>query len=607
MNDSEKSRARFPQWERYVWVLAVMWTVVVAASLVWNVVQVRHNTLEAARIQARAAHGKDVIYRRWNAGHGGVYAPVTEVTKPNPYLSDVPERDMTTPLGKLLTLINPAYMTRQVHELAEEEYGVRGRITSLNPIRPENAPDPWETGALQAFERGETETSSEKKMEGEEYMRLMRPLITEKGCLECHAVQGYQEGDIRGGISVSIPMEPLWAVARMQVLTLAVGHILLWLMGLGGIVLGTQRLRRSERERKRAEVALRKANEELELRVEERTVELTAANEQLEQEIVEHKRTEEALRLEHDNLINILESMEDGVYIVNQQYDIEYVNRALEKEFGSPEGRKCYAYLHDREEVCPWCKNQDVLAGKTVHWEWYSFKNERTYDLVDTPLKNPDGSISKLEIFRDITERKRAEEATRHAYTELDQIFNTSADGMRVVDKDFTVLRTNKTFATLSGISQDEAVGKKCYEVFPGLACHTADCPLTRILGGEERVEYDAEKQQSDGMRIPCIVTATPFRGPGGELIGIVEDFKDITERKQVEEELRKHREHLEELVRERTAELRRTVNLMAGREVRMAELKDVIRKLRAQLEEAGLEPAADDPLLAGQTEEMHS
>jgi len=598
MNDSEKSRARFPQWERYVWVLAVMWTVVVAASLVWNVVQVRHNTLEAARIQARAAHGKDVIYRRWNAGHGGVYAPVTEVTKPNPYLSDVPERDMTTPLGKLLTLINPAYMTRQVHELAEEEYGVRGRITSLNPIRPENAPDPWETGALQAFERGETETSSVKKMEGEEYMRLMRPLITEKGCLECHAVQGYQEGDIRGGISVSIPMEPLWAVARMQVLTLAVGHILLWLMGLGGIVLGTQRLRRSERERKRAEVALRKANEELELRVEERTVELTAANEQLEQEIVEHKRTEEALRLEHDNLINILESMEDGVYIVNQQYDIEYVNRALEKEFGSPEGRKCYAYLHDREEVCPWCKNQDVLAGKTVHWEWYSFKNERTYDLVDTPLKNPDGSISKLEIFRDITERKRAEEATRHAYTELDQIFNTSADGMRVVDKDFTVLRTNKTFATLSGISQDEAVGKKCYEVFPGLACHTADCPLTRILGGEERVEYDAEKQQSDGMRIPCIVTATPFRGPGGELIGIVEDFKDITERKQVEEELRKHREHLEELVRERTAELRRTVNLMAGREVRMAELKDVIRKLRAQLEEAGLAPVADDPLL---------
>ncbi len=258
MNDSEKSRARFPQWERYAWVLAVVWTVAVAASLVWNVVQVRRNTLEAARIQARVAHGKDVIYRRWNAGHGGVYVPVTDETPPNPYLSYVPERDITTPSGKLLTLMNPAYMTRQVHELAEEEYGVRGHITSLNPIRPENAPDPWETEALQAFERGETEISSIEEMEGEEYMRLMRPLITEKGCLKCHAAQGYQEGDIRGGISVSIPVEPLWAVARMQALTLAGGHAMLWLMGLAGIVLGAQRLRRSERERMRAEERVRR-------------------------------------------------------------------------------------------------------------------------------------------------------------------------------------------------------------------------------------------------------------------------------------------------------------------------------------------------------------
>ena len=124
----------------------------------------------------------------------------------------------------------------------------------------------------------------------------------------------------------------------------------------------------------------------------------------------DRKRAEEELRLERDNLNHIFEAMEDGIYIANQQYDIQYVNPVLKKDFGIYEGRKCYEYFHDRTEVCPWCKNPDVFAGKTVRWEWYSFKNQRTYDLIDTPLKNPDGSISKLEIFRDITERKQAED-----------------------------------------------------------------------------------------------------------------------------------------------------------------------------------------------------
>jgi CheY-like chemotaxis protein len=73
---------------------------------------------------------------------------------------------------------------------------------------------------------------------------------------------------------------------------------------------------------------------------------------------------------------------------------------------------------------------------------------------------------------------------------------------------------------------------------------------------------------------------------------------REITEHEEAEEELKKHHGRLDELVRERTAELRKLVNAMAGREVRMAELKEVIRKLRAQLEEAGLEPVANDPLL---------
>ena len=125
---------------------------------------------------------------------------------------------------------------------------------------------------------------------------------------------------------------------------------------------------------------------------------------------IKRKNIEEELQLERDNLFNVLSSMEDGVYIVDQNYDIEYVNPSSVKEFGQYEGKKCYEYLHSRQDVCPWCKNQEVFKGKTVRWELYSIRNQKTYDNIDTPLKNIYGSTSKLKISRDITKFKKAEQ-----------------------------------------------------------------------------------------------------------------------------------------------------------------------------------------------------
>jgi PAS domain S-box-containing protein len=141
-------------------------------------------------------------------------------------------------------------------------------------------------------------------------------------------------------------------------------------------------------------------------------------------------------------------------------------------------------------------------------------------------------------LIMHIAERKRAEETTKRAYVELDQIFQTAADGMRLIDKNYTIVKMNETFAVLSGIGMDEAVGKKCYEVFPGSQCRTQQCSLYRVLSGEDRIEFEAVKERRDGIWVPCIVTATPFQSPTGELLGIVEDFKDITERKRSEKVL---------------------------------------------------------------------
>ncbi|RLB76488.1 MAG: hypothetical protein DRH24_17790 [Deltaproteobacteria bacterium] len=185
---------------------------------------------------------------------------------------------------------------------------------------------------------------------------------------------------------------------------------------------------------------------------------------ELEQAEAECKRMGEALRLERDNLHNIFESMEDGIYIVNQQYDIQYVNSVLVKDFGPYEGVKCYKYFHDLDKVCPWCKNQDVWAGKTVRWEWYSSKNERTYDLIDTPMTLSDGSIGKLEIFRDIHDRKRAEDALRESeekYRSLtNDVLDSSAIGVFLLDSDFRVVWVNQALERYFGLRRDEVVGK---------------------------------------------------------------------------------------------------------------------------------------------------
>lgn len=148
----------------------------------------------------------------------------------------------------------------------------------------------------------------------------------------------------------------------------------------------------------------------LEELVKERTAELVDANKNLQLEIDRREHAEKLLEVERNKLKSILDAMDDGVCMVSRNYDIEYVNPVIEREFGPVNGQKCYEYFHGNRKACRGCKSRDVFAGKSVRWEWYSPKAKKTYDLYDTPISNSDGSISKLEFFHDVTGRKKNEE-----------------------------------------------------------------------------------------------------------------------------------------------------------------------------------------------------
>ena len=189
-------------------VILIFWTFLIVCLVTW-VIYDHKNTVELqSKINAVTILNKDLSLRQWTSLHGGVYAPISKHNPPNQYLKDISERDISTPSGKQLTLINPAYLLRQITTKYNETYGVGGHLTSLKLVNPINKPDSWERKALESFDHGVPEVSEIVKNSEGTFFRLIQPMIVKKSCLKCHGYLGYKEGDVRGGISVSIPLEP---------------------------------------------------------------------------------------------------------------------------------------------------------------------------------------------------------------------------------------------------------------------------------------------------------------------------------------------------------------------------------------------------------------
>lgn len=212
--------------------LMIIWTVLLFMIFRLEVWQDEREARRIAVNHAQALYQQIVDFRQWNADHGGVYVLVDEDNPPNPFLT-VPERDVVSQDGSLLTLVNPAYMTRQVSEISMRKRGAVIRITSLDPIRPANSPVPWEAEALRKFEQGrDLFVDATTDGSGRTHFRFMRPLIVEEACLGCHGSPGAILGGIRGGISVSFPLTSIIdedASGRKFTQTVYFG---IWVMGL---------------------------------------------------------------------------------------------------------------------------------------------------------------------------------------------------------------------------------------------------------------------------------------------------------------------------------------------------------------------------------------
>jgi signal transduction histidine kinase len=223
--------------------LLAFWAVVVAMSLAASLDVLDSQARAIALERARMLFSVVETTRLWNARHGGVYVPVSDATQPNPFMDD-PRRDIEAG-GITYTRVNPAYMTRQVAEMVRQRSGVAIHLTSLKPIRPDNGPDAWEAQALQRFDGGERELMELTGFEGAPAFRYMAALPVEEPCLGCHRKQGYAIGQVRGGLSVTMPAAPLLADLTPQRRQLIAVHLAGLVLLAGASALFAVRLRRS--------------------------------------------------------------------------------------------------------------------------------------------------------------------------------------------------------------------------------------------------------------------------------------------------------------------------------------------------------------------------
>lgn len=537
-------------------------TLITAFSVQWNI----HNTYKVAydfaRVEANATYNKDVLYRRWASMHGGVYVPVSEETPANPILEFIPYRDIDIPEKQLkLTLVNPAYMTRQVHELAKEQYGVQGNITSLNPIRAENIADEWERNALEKFEQGIREHSDFVDIDGKRHLRYMHAMVVEESCMKCHATQGYQLGQVRGGVSVSVPLDKYSQIANQKAIELAYSHGLIYLLVVSVGFFTYRRMRNqiflSQIMRDRileSEEHLTTQNDELKkalLRVENNEKKLLEVNSELEKANLRLQETEQRLDF-------ALSSSSIGTWELNLNDHTALRSLQHSRIFGYTDLLNAWSYEiflqhvvdEDRQMVVQRLKDS-ITTNKlldfecrirtingVIRWIWINgmlLKNKQIEDA---------GKI--IGIVQDITQRKEAEQKILYWKQLMEYIIKNDPLGVVVLDKNLHFVYTSDTFLKDYKVDTD-IIGKHHYEVFPELPQKLRDVHQ-RALKGEVLNNSDDELSRSNGSTDYVRWECRPWYNLDKTIGGIIVYTEIINERKQSELALRHSEERFRHL-----------------------------------------------------------
>ncbi len=296
-------------------------------------------------------------------------------------------------------------------------------------------------------------------------------------------------------------------------------------------------------EKLKMEEELIKSHENLDRQVHQRTMELLKANESLQLEIEERKKIIDTLNFERNQLLSIFDSVDESIYVADPEtYEVLYANSALKKVFGQDIiGKKCYKTLQAQDSPCEFCTNKYIFGknlGNSYRWEWKNQITERWYQCFDRAIRWPDGRWVRYEMAIDIDDRKQMEIELKESESQYRSTLNSIGEPLYVVNRELKILLANTAFekwAKELGI-ESEIVGKKVFDVFPFLPNKIKNeynkiFEMGEVLVTEESLEIGGKEVITESRKIPVFEK--------GIVVRVVSIIKDITQKRLVEDALK--------------------------------------------------------------------
>jgi len=272
-------------------------------------------------------------------------------------------------------------------------------------------------------------------------------------------------------------------------------------------------------------------------------------------DITERKQAEQALQSEKNKLQSLIDALEDDLGIQDKDYNIIYQNEPSKAHFGDHLGEKCYRAYEGRDKVsddCPVKKAFKDGKSHTSERRVVTLSGEGTYlENTANPIRDAGGEIvACLEVGRNVTERKRAEEALRDSEEKTRKMFESVSDGISVIDLSGVITEVNQRTVEMHGFgSRDEILGKSAFDIVAPRDREKIARNMRQALKRGTVRDQEYTLVRSDGSEFPAELSTSVLKDSSGKAIGHITIARDITDRKQAEQALQSEKNKLQSLI----------------------------------------------------------